>query len=178
MKPATLVGASAGWAGRGEQFSLHCRLMDMNFPSLRVGLALTGLVAAFGATACVYSEPGYGYGSYDSVPSGYYSSSSYSGGGYSGGPRYFPALYGRGYRHDDDRHRHGHADHGDGRIRLTDPGSRHDGRDRPEGWHSREWFQRRGYNTSSDRFEDRAGHRFGRGESHRESARRDRHDHH
>lgn len=147
-------------------------------PFSRRALLCGGAALALSTTACVYTEPGYGY---DSGPSGYYSSGHY-GAGYGGGPRYFPGVYGRGYRgghhhHDDHNHNHdrrGSGDHGDGRVRLTDPGSRHGDRDHPEGWHSREWFERRGYDTSSDRFEDRAGHRYGRGETHREAAREDR----
>lgn len=155
----------------------------MNIRLLRLALAAFVLTAA----SCmydpgVYSEGGYssdylgggyspGYSSYPrsygSYSTGYYSSWG-SGHGYCSICRHNPCTcsshrYSSRSRDDCDDHRSGtlHSFKTLDSKTLRVVGGDLDGKARPRGEHSLEWYKDRGYNTSKMKFEDEHGHRYG-----------------
>lgn len=152
----------------------------MNFVFRQV-VKLAGVAALFLFSSCVYLEtvesysdtPSYGsrYGSgssryssntdsynYDRV--NYRNSGNYGYGsrGYSSRVVSYNQCDNRNYSYDD----RCDDNYDDGKVRLIDASSRHNGRRIPRGWHDMEWFECRGFDTRWDRFEDRSGNRFGR----------------
>ena len=101
-------------------------------------------LAATGLASCVSTDPySYGPSYYDS---GYYSRP------------YNSYYYGSGYYHD-----HDHDDHHDNHHRGNDEkyklvgGSQRNKPDRPEGWHTAEWYKQRGYNVHNYTVKDKDG---------------------
>lgn len=87
-------------------------------------------IAASTFTACYSDNPGPPYDSYSYSPG----VTSYSYGGYAGHGYYDDYYYDR-RRYDDDR------------VKLT-AGQQRNKPNRPEGYHTREWYERRGYNLN------------------------------
>jgi hypothetical protein len=121
-------------------------------------------------------DDGPGYSSYQSSPTYYGSGTGYYGGGYSR-PYYGSSYYGGRYydnrnhdhedheRHssDNDRNKSSSSSHkssNDDDIRLVKvrDGTRGDV---PEGYHSKEWYQKRGISLSKNVYETREGDRRG-----------------
>ena len=151
---------------------------------LRVILATSGLAALpscegvpgeYGPNYGGYDD-GPGYSSYQSSPTYYGSGTGYYGGGYSR-PYYGSSYYGGRYydnrnhdhedheRHssDNDRNKSSNSSHkssSDDDIRLVKvrDGTRGDV---PEGYHSKEWYQKRGISLSKNVYETREGDRRG-----------------
>lgn len=125
-------------------------------------------------------DDGPGYSSYQSSPTYYGSGTGYYGGGYSrpyygssyyGGSRYYNGRYDNGNDHDHDDHRSSnndrnksssssHKSSSDDDIRLVKvrDGTRGDV---PEGYHDKEWYQKRGISLSKNVYETREGDRRG-----------------
>ncbi|MFT4547101.1 MAG: hypothetical protein ACI8XO_003652 [Verrucomicrobiales bacterium] len=99
---------------------------------------LAALVVTFSFSSCVYVDnPGPPYGSYRNTPgTSNYHTSSY---GY-GRPR---PQYSNHYDHHDNR---GHSSHRQEqeRVRLTGGSQRGKGT-RPSGYHTRDWYEKKGY---------------------------------
>jgi len=128
-------------------------------------------------------DDGSGYSSYQSSPTYYGSGTGYYGGGYYGGgysrPYYGSSYYGRRY-YNNDNHDHDHDNHdrhssdndrnqsssssrkssSDDDIRLVKvrDGTRGDV---PEGYHDKEYYQKRGISLSKNVYETREGDRRG-----------------
>ena len=117
--------------------------------SARQFLAIVALaIAASTLSSCVYLDD-YGppYSSYHRAPSSttYHTSSfGYGGRSYYGGRPYYGGRYYDYHR----GHGHYHKSHHDDRIKLTG-GSQKGKPNRPTGYHSRDWYEKRGYNLSN-----------------------------
>jgi hypothetical protein len=163
---------------------VHASMNISPYALLRVILATSGLAALpscegvpgeYGPNYGGYDD-GPGYSSYQSSPTYYGSGTGYYGGGYSR-PYYGSSYYGGRYYNDRD-HDHDHDDHrssnndrnkssssshkssSDDDIRLVKvrDGTRGDV---PEGYHSKEWYQKRGISLSKNVYETRDGDRRG-----------------
>jgi hypothetical protein len=163
---------------------VHASMNISPYALLRVILATSGLAALpscegvpgeYGPNYGGYDD-GPGYSSYQSSPTYYGSGTGYYGGGYSR-PYYGSSYYGGRYydnrnhdhedheRHssDNDRNKSSNSSHkssSDDDIRLVKvrDGTRGDV---PEGYHSKEWYQKRGISLSKNVYETREGDRRG-----------------
>jgi hypothetical protein len=163
---------------------VHASMNISPYALLRVILATCGLAALpscegvpgeYGPNYGGYDD-GPGYSSYQSSPTYYGSGTGYYGGGYSR-PYYGSSYYGGRYydnrnhdhedheRHssDNDRNKSSNSSHkssSDDDIRLVKvrDGTRGDV---PEGYHSKEWYQKRGISLSKNVYETREGDRRG-----------------
>ncbi len=157
---------------------------------LRVILATSALAALpscqgvpgeYGSNYGGYDD-GAGYSSYQSSPTYYGSGTGYYGGGYSrpyygssyyGGSRYYNGRYYNGNNHDHDNHDRHYSNNdryrsssssrkssSDDDIRLVKvrDGTRGEV---PEGYHDKEWYQKRGISLSKNVYETREGDRRG-----------------
>ena len=146
-----------------------------------------GVPGEYGGYVGGYDD-GPGYSSYQSRPSSYGGGSSYYdggssyyGNGYSRRPYYGNSSYGGSSRYYDNNDRHDHDDHrssNSSRSRSNNYSSRsrssssdndirlvkvRDGTrgDIPQGYHSKEWYQKRGISVSKNTYETRDGDRRG-----------------
>ena len=167
---------------------VHASMNISPYALLRVILATSALAALpscegvpgeYGPNYGGYDD-GPGYSSYQSNPTYYGSGTGYYGGGYSrpyygssyyGGSLYYNGRYYNGNDHDHDDHRSSNNDRNksssssrrsssDDDIRLVKvrDGTRGDA---PEGYHDKEWYQKRGISLSKNVYETREGDRRG-----------------
>lgn len=152
----------------------------------RLAVLSVGVAAAFSLTSCVYTtDPG--YGSYNRVGTTYrtgYGSSygslwGFGGGGYRSGYCNICRSYNCRGHHDHDRHRYDYHDdhrneyrrssssshdrdndlkHRDNAYRIA--GGSTGSKKKPTGYHSPEWYESRGYDTSRLRLESESGDRY------------------
>ena len=122
-------------------------------------------------------DDGPGYSSYQSRPSDYSGGGGYYGGNSYRRPSYGNSYYGGGSHYSDnhDRHDHdsGHRSSSSSRGRSISSSSSSDNDIRlvkvrdgtrgnvPEGYHSKEWYQKRGISVSKNTYETRDGDRRG-----------------
>jgi hypothetical protein len=137
-------------------------------------LSLTSclMVDPYGPTTSYYDD-GYGYGG-----GGYYSRPSYYGGGYGSGYGYSSySSYGNSYcsvcHHCPCTCSHSHttthrssSSSDEGRIHLL-KGSDGDHSNRPDGAHSRDWFEKRGYDVDQYKWQKSDGSTHGRDQNNR-----------